>query len=442
VLVQGGADVAAIADPPAATESAVQVLAVPGHEHGVVLRRTRDRGVVSWRFTPASVRDASAMAAEIDRGPIGRHVPRALIDAEFATLEAWQWIGLLIAIALALVLAIGIGRATSRVLCFVARGGETKHEVERVLARARGPIRTAIGLGILGVLARLLDFSAESMIVLGRLYTLAWFLAIGWIFVRAVDYAAERVSEHAAAQSGWRARGVRTRVMILRRVLHVVGLVILISALLLQFDTVRELGVSLLASAGVAGIVVGLAAQRTIGNLLAGIQLSFTQPLRVGDQVVVEGEFGTVEEINLSYVVLRLWDQRALIVPMTKLLESPFQNWTRSGSELTGAVLLQVDFSTPLALVRTEVEKFVRSHPLFDGRTFGVQVTDSDARTATLRVLVSAADAGKTFDLRCATREFLIDLLQKLDRGRYFPRVRVDEPGEKPSDKARAIAPS
>src|SRR5690606_17041989 len=159
-------------------------------------------------------------------------------------------------------------------------------------------------------------------------------------------------------------------------------------------DAVRQLGVSLLASAGVAGIVLGIAAQRTLGSAIAGIQLSFTQPLRVGDQVLVEQEFGTVEEINLSYVVVRLWDHRRLIMPMQRLLEEPFENWTRLGTDLIGTVLVPIDFGTPIARIRAEIERFVVQHPLFDGATFRVQVVDLSERTATLRVLVSASDAG------------------------------------------------
>jgi small-conductance mechanosensitive channel len=214
--------------------------------------------------------------------------------------------------------------------------------------------------------------------------------------------------------------------MVLRRVLRVVGIVVLSAVLLMQFDPVRQLGLSLLASAGVAGVVVGLAAQRTIGNLLAGIQLSFTQPLRVGDEVVIEGQSGTVDEINLSYVVVQLWDQRSLIVPMTKLLESAFENGTRASSEIYGDVKMLVDFGTPFDRVRDEVTTFVKQHPLFDGRKLVVQVTDARERTAELRVVVSAADSSKLFDLRCATREFLLGTLQHLDAGRYLPRVRVN----------------
>jgi len=250
--------------------------------------------------------------------------------------------------------------------------------------------------------------------------------------VRMVDLAAQVIAERAEGDRGWRARGVRTRALILRRVLHVVGITILVAVVLLQIDSVRELGVSLLASAGVLGIVIGLAAQRPIANLLAGLQLSFTQPLRVGDEVVIESQFGTVDEIHLSYVVLQLWDRRRLIVPMGKLLESPFENWTRLSSDLVGAVEVHVDFETPFDRVRREVEAHVREHPFFDGATLVVQVVDATDRTAKLRVLVSASDSSRLFDLRCAVREFLLSSLQRLEGGRYLPRVRIVTDGPQP----------
>jgi small-conductance mechanosensitive channel len=188
----------------------------------------------------------------------------------------------------------------------------------------------------------------------------------------------------------------------------------------------RVVGTSLLASAGVAGLVVGLSAQRTIATVLAGLQLSLTQPLRAGDVVIMEGEWGTVEEITLTYVVVRIWDQRRLVVPITKVLEAPFQNWTRAGSELLGTVFLHADHRVPVQLVREELARFVETRPEWDRRVVGVQVTDATERGVVLRALVSSADASRGWDLRCAVREHLVGFLQRLEGGRYLPRTRLE----------------
>lgn len=368
-------------------------------------------------FAPAPVLAQS-------RGLVGDLVPSGLTRPSLLGLEPWQWIGLVVAIVASTVLAFTIGRAGAAV---ASRTGNRRPAIGRAALQLRGPIQAGLALGTFGLLAVLLHLPDGVMGLPVNVYEVAWALTGGWLFVRVVDVLAERVAERASRIEGGRGRGIRTRIAILRRVAHVVGVAVLLAIALMQVGPVRDVGVSLLASAGVAGIVVGLAAQRTIGNLLAGIQLSFTQPLRVGDQVVIEKEFGTVEEINLSYVVVRIWDDRRLIVPMTRLLESPFENWTRVSTALIGEVKVPVDFETPIASLREEVERFVRAHPLFDRRTFAVQVTDMKDRSAELRVLVSAEDAGKLFDLRCATREFVLGYLQKLERGRFLPHVRVSD---------------
>jgi small-conductance mechanosensitive channel len=222
------------------------------------------------------------------------------------------------------------------------------------------------------------------------------------------------------------ARAIRTRVRVLRRVVSVVLGTLAGGVVLLQFDVVRQFGVSILASAGVAGIVLGLAAQRTLGSLIAGIQLSFTQPIAIGDDVIVENEFGTIEEITLTYVVVKVWDERRLIVPMTRFLEQPFQNWTKTSTELHGTVLLYADYSLPVDALRAEVDRLVTGNARWDGRTKAVHVTNATDRTAEIRVLVSADSGGKLFDLRAELRERLMAWLVRFEDGRYLPRTRID----------------
>jgi small-conductance mechanosensitive channel len=244
--------------------------------------------------------------------------------------------------------------------------------------------------------------------------------------VRAVSFTAAVVEERFSNGDPLTARGVRTQVMVLRRVAMSIVLFMGGALVLHQFEGMRALGTSLLASAGVAGIVVGFAAQRTIATLLAGIQLSVTQPMRVGDVVIVEGEWGTVEEITLTYVVVKIWDLRRLVVPITRFLDEPFQNWTRTGSSLLGTVFIHADYRVPVDLLREELEQFVRAHPAWDEKVAVVQVTNATDRTVELRALVSAPDSGKAFELRCAVREHLVGVLQRLEGGRYLPRARLE----------------
>jgi small-conductance mechanosensitive channel len=194
--------------------------------------------------------------------------------------------------------------------------------------------------------------------------------------------------------------------------------------------SVANLAVNVLVSAllykpfGIAGIVLGFAAQRTLGGLFAGLQIALTQPVRIGDQVKVEDEVGFVEEITLTYVVVALWDLRRLVVPINYFIEKPFQNWTRTSADLLGTVLLYVDFTVPVAAVRAELKRIVEASPLWDRKVQVLQVTDAKERTLELRALASASDAGRSFDLRCEIREKLVAFLQQNYPG-SLPRLRT-----------------
>jgi small-conductance mechanosensitive channel len=184
-------------------------------------------------------------------------------------------------------------------------------------------------------------------------------------------------------------------------------------------------GVSILASAGIAGIVIGFAAQRSLATLLAGLQLSVSQPVRIGDTVIVEGEWGWIEEITLTYVVVKIWDLRRLIVPITYFLEKPFQNWTKFSPDLLGTVVIHADYTVPIDAVREEVKRLCEADARWDGKVAELVVLEATERTVALRALVSAADAGKQWDLRCSVREGLVRFLQQLDGGRHLPKSRV-----------------
>jgi small-conductance mechanosensitive channel len=220
------------------------------------------------------------------------------------------------------------------------------------------------------------------------------------------------------------ARKHNTQVRVLLRTF--VGLLVLITigAALMTVPAVRQYGISLFASAGVAGIVAGLAARPVLSNLMAGVQLAMTQPIRLYDAVVVEGESGTIEEIGSTFVTVKLWDLRRMVVPLTYFIERPFQNWTREGSSsLIGSVMLHVDYAAPVAIIREKFNEILKQSSKWDGKTAAFQVTDLKEGTMELRGLMSARSAGQTFELRCEVREKLIDFLQK-EHPEALPRSR------------------
>ena len=238
-----------------------------------------------------------------------------------------------------------------------------------------------------------------------------------------------------------RERKILTQLQYIQKVVAIVIFIVFAALILMQFETMRSLGTAMLTTAGVSGIVIGLAAQKSIANLLAGFQIAFTQPIRIDDALIVNGEYGWVEEITLTYVTMRLWDQRRQIVPLQKFIDDTFQNWTRSNPELIGAVILFVDYTMPVKELRAEVERFVPTQELWDGRVANCMVTDNNERTMTCRVLVSAKNAGDTFNLRCATREHLINWIQENYR-ECLPQSRVATAAGQPQDEVGSQAAS
>lgn len=208
-------------------------------------------------------------------------------------------------------------------------------------------------------------------------------------------------------------RKIRTQLQFIRRLAISLILIMTVCFILLSFNNLRKIGTGLLTGVGVGGIIIGFAAQKSLGNLLAGFQIAFTQPLRIDDVLVVEGEWGRVEEITLTYVVLNIWDQRRLILPINYFVEKPFQNWTRNTADILGTVFLYLDYSVSLDGLRTELSRLLEADPLWDKRVKLMQVTNTTERTMEVRALMSATSSGNAFDLRCNVREGLITYLQK-----------------------------
>lgn len=254
-----------------------------------------------------------------------------------------------------------------------------------------------------------------------------------WLLVRAVAAGEQAILRENPMEvaDNLEARRIQTQTRVLSRVLMGAIILVGVSLILLTFPMVRQIGTALLASAGIIGLVAGIAAKPVFGNLIAGLQIALTQPIRLDDVVIVEGEWGRVEEINSSYVVVRIWDERRMVVPLTWFIENPFQNWTRRSADLLGTAFLWLDYTAPIAAIRAELERICKGEALWDGRVCVTQVTETSEKTLQIRLLVSARNSGDAFDLRCIVRERMLDFLAR-EHPQSLPRTRAELRQEAP----------
>jgi small-conductance mechanosensitive channel len=271
----------------------------------------------------------------------------------------------------------------------------------------------------------------------------ALIVSVTWLGVRVTlvteDAAFRRLRVDVADNR--RIRKVRTQVTVIRRIVVALLVVLAVAAVLMTFARLRTFGASLLASAGVAGIVGGLAAQTLLGNVFAGLQLAFTDALRFDDVVVVENEWGRVEELTLTYVVVHLWDERRLVLPTTYFTTKPFQNWTRTGSRVLGTALLHLDYSAPVDALRAEAERIITASTHWDRRDWALQVVDTTETTMVVRVLASAVDADHAYELRCELRERLLAYVTE-HHPSALPRTRVAAPAPSLADATIDLVPT
>lgn len=251
--------------------------------------------------------------------------------------------------------------------------------------------------------------------VFKKVSSILFIFAFTWLIIRVLGVVKKViVSRYDMGESdNLKARIVFTQFTILERIVIFIVVVLAIGAALMTFESIREIGVSLFASAGVAGIIIGFSAQKLIATVIAGIQIALTQPIRLDDVVIVEGEWGRIEEISLTHVVVRIWDKRCLILPTTYFIEQPFQNWTRTTTELLGTVFLYTDYTVPFDALREELQRIVSDADQWNGEVANIQVTDSRATHVEVRATVSADNSGKAWELRVHVREKLIEFLQK-----------------------------
>lgn len=255
------------------------------------------------------------------------------------------------------------------------------------------------------------DFSPT----ISKISTILIIFSITWLIIVALKIAKKLIVHNydVEASDNLRARKIYTQFNILERIFIFLIIILALGAALMSFESIREVGISVFASAGVAGIIIGFSAQKLIGTILAGIQIAITQPIKFDDVVVVEGEWGRIEEITLTYVVINIWDKRRLIVPTTYFIETPFQNWTKTSSDILGTVFIHTDYRVPFDELRKELTRILKDTNLWDGKVNVLQVTDSKPQSVEIRALMSAVDSPTAWDLRVLVREKLISFLQQ-----------------------------
>lgn len=343
------------------------------------------------------------------------------IDKMFGWIPSW-FIGLGL-VAGAILLALSVYRVGVWLLC---RAFGTRLPLIAVfIDRTSGPAQLALCLAAVALVLPLAPLDDTIRTPLMRLFVVAFIALIGWISIRIVDMSAARYLQNFRdVTENFIARKHVTQVRVFKRVTDTIIVIITVSTALMTFDSVRQYGVSLFASAGAAGIIVGLAARPLLSNLIAGLQIAITQPIRIEDAVIIENEWGWVEDIAATYVVIRLWDWRRMVVPLSYFIEKPFQNWTRDTASLIGVIALHVDYRADVPRIRRWLEGAVKESKLWDGAVVNLQVIDADSRTIELRALVSARNAPQSWDLRCEMREKLIAFIRD-EMPEALPRERA-----------------
>lgn len=353
----------------------------------------------------------------------------------------------LVAIAWPLLVALALGWAVHRALRALARRARrsaarrTRARIAQVFAPP-----ASIGIPLLFLLAAVAatPLPARWIDTTRHLLGIGVLLCVVWLAVRAVRALEARVvrAHPMDATDNLRARRVLTQTRVLSGIVQGAVILVGVSIALMTFPAIRQLGTTLLASAGIIGLVAGIAAKPVFGNLIAGLQIALAQPMRLDDVVIVEGEWGRIEEINSTHVVVRIWDERRMVVPLQWFIEHPFENWTHTTAQLLGTAFLWLDYRTPMQDVRAALQRICESDPRWDGRVCIAQVTDTSDKALQLRLLVSARNSGDLFDLRCAVRERMIDYLQQA-HPQALPRLRMDlhrESAEAPSDATQRQA--
>lgn len=328
-----------------------------------------------------------------------------------------------------------------------ATSGEANSLFGRVVRRTRTLARLVLVIAAIELTLPLISLPGEWVEIINRIVTLVLIGLTGWLVVQTVQALTDaRMSRYdITAEDNLEARKVATRMKVLRQGMTMIILLVTVGAMLMTFPSVRAIGVSLFASAGVAGIVIGFAARPVLSNLLAGIQIALTQPIRIGDAVIMENEWGWIEEITSTYVVVKIWDWRRLVVPLTQIIEKPFQNWTRETASIIGSVTWHLDYTAPVAEMRVKLKEFLDESTLWDKDVQVLQLIDTSEETIEIRALMSAKNSPVAFDLRCEIREKMVTWLQENHPGslpRRRGQLQIDPTGDQLRPAASAAVQS
>lgn len=300
-------------------------------------------------------------------------------------------------------------------------------QITSIIKHLTGPVTVFVPLLLLNISMGFMVMDKTIRAQLGRIVEIALTITISLILIRIIKVFEDHFYHKydLNKEDNLKERKIRTQLQFIRQ--FVVGLIVLITAaiVLLSFESMRKIGAGLLTGVGIGGIIIGFAAQKSLGNLLAGFQIAFTQPIRMDDVLIVEGEWGRVEEITLTYVVVNIWDQRRLILPITYFIEKPFQNWTRVSAQLLGTVFLYLDYTIPIPPLREKLTSILTDHPLWDKRVNVVQLTDNKESTVEVRFLMSARNSSQAFDLRCIVREEMIAFIRE-NYPESLPKTRLE----------------
>jgi small-conductance mechanosensitive channel len=342
-----------------------------------------------------------------------------------------DWESLLWALA-ALAIAVLLGLVAYYMLFSLAGRlvKRTSGAIDDLLVRhSRSPVRLILPILAILIVQPLLPLPSVVMSPLRHLISLFLIGSIAWLAVAFVNAFEDFVKTRydISASDNLTARKIQTQTYVLRRIIVLVITIVALGIMLMTFPSIRQIGAGLFASAGLAGLLIGLAARSTLTNLLAGIQIALTEPIRLEDVVIIEGEWGTIEEIGSTYVVVRIWDLRRLVIPLSYFIEKPFQNWTRVTADLLGTVFVYADYTVSIEGVRQELRRILQMTDLWDGKICGLQVTNATENTVEMRAMMSASDSSKAWDLRCYVREKLIEFVQ--NRPESLPRTRVSMSG-------------
>ncbi|MEJ2664896.1 MAG: mechanosensitive ion channel [Spirochaetia bacterium] len=304
---------------------------------------------------------------------------------------------------------------------------KTETNIDNIIVRhMKGPLKLLLPVVLFNLVLPYVHINKQAMDVIRELFIILFIIAFAWILTKVTSILTDSMKQRyrVDVKDNLHARKIQTQMQVLKRIVSIIIYIITIAVILMRFEAIRQLGTTLLASAGIVGLILGFAAQKTLSTLVAGFQLAFTQPIRIDDVVIVENEWGRIEEITLTYVVVKIWDLRRLVVPITYFIDHPFQNWTRVSAEIIGTVYLYCDYTIPLEAVRRKLREVCEASEIWDKKVCVLQVTAAKEKTVELRALVSAADAGQCWDLRCNVREKLLDFIQK-EYGGHLPKVRA-----------------